>query len=134
MNFDELQGVREKARRLFTEEEATALFLAADIQVKRAHELMNRYWPLHPHYDDIRSSWWLMETNMGNIVIGWRKRVLNIDWESTEVRAIVTDDNVTKTDKMVHAWSKVSAVAYLESLRRAYNRIQQERKPVEAES
>ena len=60
--------------------------------------------------------WWLVRTSRGLIKIGWRKRVINIDWSDTNLRVIVTPDDVTKSVVMVHAWSEEKAVEYLKAL------------------
>lgn len=52
------------------------------------------------------------------IRLGWRKRVLEIDWSDTPVRGEVTSDEVTKADMMVHAWSYEKAIGYLGAWRK----------------
>jgi len=61
--------------------------------------------------------WWLVKTKLGLIRLGWRKRVIHLDWEDTGFKANVTDEAVTKSDSMVHAWSLVDLVRYLTRLR-----------------
>lgn len=90
----------------------------AGFVVRKSWELANGYWPDHPDYDDVREPWWLFLTDLGLIRIGWRKRVIAIDWEACEVRGIVTDDDVTKDATSVHAWKVEKAVEYLRALRR----------------
>lgn len=68
-------------------------------------------------FDKISSSpWWLVETDMGPIEIGWRKRVISVNWESTGFPAKVTDDAVTQDKFLVHAWDYKSLVVYLHNL------------------
>lgn len=62
-----------------------------------------QYW--HP--------WWLVKTQYGFIKIGWRKRVIHIEWTDTPIRAIVTEDELTKDPYYVHAYSITKAVEYL---------------------
>lgn len=57
-----------------------------------------------------------MKTPKGLIQIGWRKRVISIDWSDTGIRRVVTEDDVTKDDTMVHAYSYAKALAYLTAL------------------
>ncbi|AXQ70018.1 hypothetical protein HOU03_gp250 [Caulobacter phage CcrSC] len=57
--------------------------------------------------------WYLVHTDFGMIHIGWRKRVISIDWEQTKVRVIVTEDDVTKDETQVHAHSMADAAVYL---------------------
>lgn len=90
-----------------------ALFLLAGIQAAKWHELANQYWP--PSYTELRAQhpWYLAMTPHGPVRIGWRKRVISINWEDTEVRRILTEDDVTKDETMVHAWSYEKALEYL---------------------
>lgn len=90
-----------------------ALFLLAGIAVKDWIEVANQYWPDHPDYFDIATHWYLAETERGFVLIGWRKRVLNIDWARTKVRGEVTKDDVTKSETIVHAWNYQRALDYL---------------------
>ena len=104
-----------------TKEQMLALFLLAGIRVDSQDELPNEYWPRVPNYQQLRdeSPWWLVHTEFGMVKIGWRKRVISIDWRRTAVRAVVTEDDVTKDDTYVHAYSYVKALEYLTALRRA---------------
>jgi len=97
--------------------EVESILTLAGLKPIRMWELVNGYWPNSPNYDDVRKPWWLAQTSVGLIRIGWRKRVMTIDWEATAVRFIVTDDDVTKGDTMVHAWSAAKAVEYMSNLR-----------------
>ncbi len=108
------EEMREKSRA-----EAQSIMLLAGFDVVRTWELANRYWPDAPTYDSVRRPWWLFETDIGLIQIGWRKRVINIDWEATSIRIVVTEDDVTKDDAHVHAWSVEKAITYLRALKAA---------------
>jgi hypothetical protein len=102
------------------EEYAKALFLLAGIEVLAMYRLENEYWPLTPDYEKERreSPWWLVKTSFGLIKIGWRKRVISIDWSDTAFRRLnLTKDDVTKTETSVHAYSYIKALEYLTSLR-----------------
>jgi hypothetical protein len=115
-----------------TKEQATAVFVLADIPVLKMWELPNGYWPRpsldvegHELNDALRyhrlreaSPWWLVRTPFGLVEIGPRKRVIAIDWSDTPVRAEVTADDVTKGTTHVHAWSTEDAVRYLKALAR----------------
>lgn len=109
----------------FDERRAAALFLLAGIEVKGFEELPNAYWPNVEHYAELRRSspWFLAFTTFGPVKIGWRKRVLSISWERTEVRAVVTGDDVTKDETMVHAWGYPTAITYLHALGLAAARV-----------
>lgn len=101
-----------------TENEARSLLTIAGFKPGRAWELVNQYWGKN----DVRGPWWLIQTDIGPIRIGWRKRVIEIEWDACSfghlpVRGIVTEDDVTKNESLVHAYSMVDAVKYLASLR-----------------
>jgi len=98
------------------EEQVKALFLLAGFNVTRLHRLENKYWP--DAYVELRqkSPWWLAITEFGPIQIGWRKRVISINWEDTPARLEVTEDEVTKDKTGVHAWSYSKALEYLTTL------------------
>jgi hypothetical protein len=101
-----------------TENEAKSLFTVAGFRVGRAWELVNQYWGKN----DVRGPWWLVQTDIGPVRIGWRKRVIEIEWEACSyghqpVRGIVTEDDVTKDQTSVHAYSMVKAALYLAALR-----------------
>lgn len=98
------------------EEEAKALFLLAGFNVTRLHRLENQYWPEAYVEERKRSPWWLAITEFGPVKIGWRKRVISINWEDTAARVLVTEDNVTKDTTLVHAYSYPKALEYLTTL------------------
>ena len=100
------------------QEHARSLFEMAGLKLSGLYELPNRYWPNTAEYAEIRreSPWWLALTVHGPMVIGWRKRVIMIDWSDTPLRYIVTKDDVTKSETMVHAYFYASALAYLTNL------------------
>jgi len=102
-----------------TEEQAKAIFLLAGIKAAKCHKIENQYWP--PAYvESINNSpWWLVETTEGLVQIGWRKRVISIDWTSCVYRGEVTEDEVTKDKSSVHAYGYAKAVEYLTNWRRA---------------
>lgn len=115
-----------------TEPNVRRIFDCANIPIIHLWELPNGYWPRATpadwtdaqqvadfvRYAQLReaSPWFLVLTSLGLIKIGWRKRVLEIDWSGTSLRTIVTTDEVTKEPYMVHAWSDGKAVGYLRRL------------------
>lgn len=108
----------------FPQDKMLALFLLAGIKVLGTDEIPNQYWPRTPDYLEIRdkSPWWLVYTEFGTIKIGWRKRVIEIDWRRLELgggkaAVFVTQDDVTKDDYHVHAYSELKAVEYLHALK-----------------
>ena len=100
--------------------EAEALFTLAGIPVLKTKPLPDgydydpddsRYFEKPP-----RCVWWFVKTPKGWIEIGWRKRVISIDWEDTPIRKIVTEDSTTKGETYVHAWDTEAALKYLKEL------------------
>ncbi len=88
-----------------------AIFNLAGIKiVGTPRKLTNGYWGEGHH------PWWFVKTEFGYIEIGWRKRVMSIDWEDCGLRHIVTADDVTKGETYVHAYSSDDAVKYLREL------------------
>jgi len=81
-------------------------------------QIRNGYWPSHPDYDQMRElhPWWRITTEFGTVVVGRRKKVFEINWNETSRRGIVTDDDVTKDNTMVHAWSIGDAVNYMRKI------------------
>lgn len=64
--------------------------------------------------------WFIVLTPVGKIKIGWRKRVLQIEWNETKGTKISSElfqsEDVTKEEKMIHAWSYVDAKRYIETI------------------
>lgn len=112
-NFD-MHSHREKMCK-DSKKKFEAIFTLAGYTVTRVWELANGYWPLAPEYDEVREPWWLFETDKGLIQIGWRKRVIHIEWY--HISKIVTTDDVTKGERNVHAYSVEKAIEYLKELR-----------------
>jgi hypothetical protein len=101
------------------EEQARGLFTLAGINVLNVYERPNQYWPDAYVEERLRSPWWLVKTSRGMVEVGWRKNVISIDWTDTGIKAVLTEDEVTKNETMVHAYSYAKAVEYLTILARA---------------
>lgn len=106
------------------EEMLKALLLLAGIPYTALFKIENGYCSIQPDstpsYIEYVSShpWWLVRTEFGLLKIGWRKRVIAIDWSDTPIRNEVTKDDVTKSDTDVHAWGYGMAVIYLQNWQR----------------
>jgi hypothetical protein len=72
------------------------------------HPIPNEYYPQY-------SYWYRAETDLGDIKIGWRKRVINIDWSSTKrnLEPFFSREEVTKTEYSIHAWGYAKCLEYL---------------------
>ena len=101
------------------EEQARSIFNIAGIKVNHVYALMNQYVPNTEAYAEYLCThpWFLVESELGNIVIGAHKKVVSISWSSTKIRVVVTDDDVTKSNSYVHAGSIIDCVRYLTSLK-----------------
>lgn len=64
--------------------------------------------------------WLMVTTKKGKVKIGWRKRVINIDFADLSLIAnakeIFPDEDVTKFDHTIHACTYNKAKEYLEKL------------------
>ncbi len=89
-----------------------ALLELAGIKYLKLYEIVNEYW----HDNSVMGPWWLVQTKYGMIKIGWRNRVINIDWSDTPIRVVVTEHEVTRGEHMVHAYTYHNAVEYLSTL------------------
>ena len=64
--------------------------------------------------------WFIVTTQIGRFKIGWRKRVILIDWSET-IGTKTSDElfkaeDVTKDTHMIHAWNLENAKRYVESI------------------
>lgn len=61
--------------------------------------------------------WLQVTTALGVITLGWRKRVIVIDWTdsvlTTTAQELFPEEDVTKQGKLIHAWSYEKAREYL---------------------
>ena len=117
MNSEVSAQTRREQMRAQSRKEAECIFKLAGFEIRHTWELANGYWPDAPDYDDVRTPWWLFLTDMGPIRIGRRKRVIEIDWRACDVRGEVTEDEVTKENYLVHAYSSEKAIEYMRALR-----------------
>lgn len=82
-------------------------------------EIPNEYWRT------MCEPWLLVTTKIGPIKIGWRKRVINICWEDSDLKTkaeeLFPKEDVTKHDRLIHAWSYDKAVEYLRKIHEAKN-------------
>lgn len=64
--------------------------------------------------------WFIVTTNKGRIKIGWRKRVIHIEWTDTIIEdnaeTLFSEEDVTKYGKVIHAWGYEKAKEYIDKL------------------
>jgi hypothetical protein len=79
-------------------------------------QIPNEYWPKTDPYA-LTSPWLIVTTQIGRIKLGWRKRVLEIDWIASEneipAEVLFPAEDVTKVDRTIHAHSYGDAIRYL---------------------
>jgi hypothetical protein len=69
--------------------------------------------------------WFIFHTPDGDIEIGWRKRVISIDWKENFKpfsMELFKSEEVTKGIRSIHAWSREKAHEYLKKVRDEVNK------------
>ena len=91
----------------------TDIFTKAGMERAVLHEIPNGYCPCEKC-----APWYIAKMPYGDIKIGWRKRVISIDWSSTKrnLLHLFKDEDVTKEPYLVHAWGTDKAVDYLKRI------------------
>jgi hypothetical protein len=99
------------SREFFTE-----VFTGAGFKNLVMNEIPNEYCPC-----EACGPWFLAKIPAGDLKIGWRKRVINIDWKGTgkALPTLFESEEVTRGDDHIHAWGKEKAIEYLAKLRTA---------------
>jgi len=64
--------------------------------------------------------WYIVTTKVGHFKIGWRKRVIEIDWSKIrnpqKAKDLFPAEDVTKGDYYIHAWSVKDAKKYIDKI------------------
>jgi hypothetical protein len=64
--------------------------------------------------------WFIVTTPIGRFKIGWRKSVIHLEWTETtckkEAKEIFPDEDVTRYDKVIHAWGYDKAKEYIDKV------------------
>ena len=63
--------------------------------------------------------WYIVTTRWGRITLGWRKRVIEIKWDESVgpiANELFPNEDVTKIDHLIHAWSLEKAQEYIQKL------------------
>lgn len=78
-------------------------------------EIPNGYSPEDPYYSQF--PWFIVTTPVGHFKIGWRKRVIELDWSRTvgtgKSEELFPDETTTKGERYIHAWSLEKARGYI---------------------
>lgn len=80
-------------------------------------EIPNEYWN---DWYGVHRPWFIVTTRIGRFKIGWRKRVMVVDWSATQVKATANKlfplEDVTKDGCLIHAWTIEKARAYITTI------------------
>lgn len=92
--------------------------LLACFPVQTTHEkIPNGY---SSGYYNANRPWLKVATYKGTIIIGWRRRVISIDWSNSNIKEAANDlfpaEDVTKDNRLIHAWGYDKAKEYLAKL------------------
>lgn len=95
----------------------TDLFKKAGFDPIYVKVIENQY-SSSPYYYE--NPWLKVTTTKGLITIGWRKRVINLDWSESDIDAVAKDlfsqESTTQGDKYIHCWGEKKAIEYLTKL------------------
>jgi len=79
--------------------------------------------PNEYHSGLYQNPWFIVETQWGPIRMGWRKRVINIDWSSSDIKhdgtvlfKEICDKGITCWETGIHAYGKDKAIEHLRVL------------------
>lgn len=96
----------------------TEVFTNAGYTTMVFHPIPNEY-----HRCEYDAPWFMVDTEIGTIKIGWRKRVINIEWSRVlsydKFHTLFAGENVTLWGEGIHAWGYAKATEYLKAIRNA---------------
>ncbi|MHA1469073.1 MAG: hypothetical protein ACTSSP_00780 [Candidatus Asgardarchaeia archaeon] len=97
--------------------ELTEIFKSAGFNVIHVEAIDSQYCSKACCY---KWPWVIVTTQKGRIKLGWRKRVINLDWSESDIKAIGMElfkgENVTTGEHYIHCWGKDKAIEYLKKL------------------
>ena len=78
--------------------------------------------------------WYVVTTRIGHIKVGWRKRVIVLDWQRTSIHnkerasyhqrdGLFPYENVTQDTNMIHAYGYEKLTSYLKKLKTEAGKI-----------
>jgi hypothetical protein len=102
--------------------EFTEIFTQAGFQDFYMTEIPNQYCSC-----DYCEPWQKVTTLIVDFVIGWRKRVISIDWGNLSCAHLFDKEDVTKWESGIHAWGAQKAIEYLGAIRELCMNETQER-------
>lgn len=81
----------------------------------------NEYWK---GYYGLDKPWADVYTELGTFTIGWRKRVIHLEWSlfvGDKAETLFPNEDVTKYDYVIHCWSPEKCKEYLKTIRNSKN-------------
>ena len=115
----------------WTKQQVVAAFSTTCLPALAVWELPNSYFPYRAGEDPettrdnavyraTRPSW-LVKTAAGLIQLDLRKNVMSINWSDTGLRVSPgAEDDVTKGEFMIHAWTDAKVLEYLGEVAKAF--------------
>jgi hypothetical protein len=83
-----------------------------------AEPIKNGYWGNAYHSRHL--PWYIVTTTIGRFTIGWRKRVIEIEWKGTvgtkTSAELFAGEDVTKETHLIHAWGYGKAREYINAI------------------
>ncbi len=102
-----------------------AVFTLCNIEILSIYEIKNQYCGQSCCQD---KPWWLVQTKYGMVTIGWRKRVISIEWKLNDPLTLhgketqpKEDSWVTSWENGVHAYGYAKVVEYMTNFRYRIN-------------
>lgn len=109
--------VNENDKRYDHATELVELFRAAGLKIKHVEVVNNQYSGDVFYY---KYPWVIVTTEKGPLKIGWRKRVINLDWSESDIKSngevLFSEEKTTKGDRYVHCWGYNKAAEYIKKL------------------
>lgn len=97
--------------------ELTDLFISAGFEPVYVEVIDNQYCSNACCY---KFPWIVVTTEKGRITLGWRKRVMNLDWTDSIIEAdgreLFKGEHTTIEERYIHCWGKEKAIEYLKKL------------------
>jgi len=86
------------------------IFRDAGFQGFRLEAVPNGYCPC-----EVCGPWFRVHTALGAFTVGWRKRVISVEWPDVlrDLLPLFEEEEVTKDARSIHAWGKEKAKDYL---------------------
>jgi hypothetical protein len=121
------ETIKEQAsthQKLDTFEEFKRLFKSAGFRYATFEEIPNEYCGPQCCPNNV---WYDVSTEAGVFKIGWRKRVISLDWSGATIKThsdfLFPHEDTTKGEQMIHCWGYHKARQYLRVLKLNYDKV-----------